>query len=194
MTLDEAIKHCEEVAKSKTKQVENGDWEKGSSTERACIECANEHLQLANWLKELKAYRDARAEINQALNDDARGEQNDYERGRKSGIFLCESIISVKIGESRSENPNKWIPVSERLPEERGVYLVTQKAIFPGHVFRRIVSYAPNLHDVNEYDFEGKKRAGWYKYDSEWGYWELEDVIAWMPLPEPYKAESEDKE
>lgn len=63
----------------------------------------SEHIdnleQMAEWLKELKAYKDARAEINQVLNDDVRGDQNDYERGRKSGIFLCESIISVKLGE-----------------------------------------------------------------------------------------------
>lgn len=58
MTLDEAIKHCEEVAISKTKQVENGDWEKGSSTERDCIACADEHRQLAEWLKELKTSRE----------------------------------------------------------------------------------------------------------------------------------------
>ncbi len=57
MDLDSAIQHCEEVAISKTKQVENGDWEKGSSTERDCIACAEEHRQLAEWLKELKEYR-----------------------------------------------------------------------------------------------------------------------------------------
>jgi isocitrate dehydrogenase kinase/phosphatase len=58
MTLDEAIKHCEEVAESKRKQVENGDWEKGSLTERDCLECADEHKQLAEWLKELKQLRE----------------------------------------------------------------------------------------------------------------------------------------
>lgn len=58
MDLDSAIQHCEEVAISKTKQVENGDWEKGSSTERDCIACAEEHQQLAEWLKELKAYKE----------------------------------------------------------------------------------------------------------------------------------------
>ena len=92
MTIDEAIQHCREQVQEQAK--------------KGCYSCAEEHQQLAEWLKELKAYRDARAEINQALNDDARGEQNDYERGRKSGIFLCESIISVKLGESRSEIPN----------------------------------------------------------------------------------------
>ena len=104
MTLQEAIQHCRKQVQEQAK--------------KGCYSCAEEHQQLAEWLKELKAYRDARAEINQALYDDARGEQNDYERGRKSGIFLCESIISVKLGESRSEIPNKWIPVSDRLPEK----------------------------------------------------------------------------
>jgi len=40
MTLDEAIKHCEEVADSK------------------CDECGAEHRQLAEWLKELKRLRE----------------------------------------------------------------------------------------------------------------------------------------
>lgn len=40
MTLDEAIKHAEEKA-----------------DELGCTECANEHRQLAEWLKELKKYR-----------------------------------------------------------------------------------------------------------------------------------------
>jgi hypothetical protein len=92
MDLDSAIQHCKEQVQEQAK--------------KGCYSCAEEHQQLAEWLKELKEYRDARAEINQALYDDARGEQNDYERGRKSGIFLCESIISVKLGESRSEIPN----------------------------------------------------------------------------------------
>ena len=54
MTLDEAIKHAEEVAESKEKQVKNGDWEKDSLTERNCIKCAGEHRQLAEWLKDYK--------------------------------------------------------------------------------------------------------------------------------------------
>jgi len=42
MTLDEAIVHAREVAASL------GD----------CSECAKDHLQLAEWLEELKAYRE----------------------------------------------------------------------------------------------------------------------------------------
>lgn len=85
----------------------------------------------------------------------------------------------------------KWIPVLERLPEKRGDYLVTQKATFTDYVYISVAGYALNLYDVDEYDFADKKRSGWYNYDPEYGYYEIDDVIAWMPLPEPYKAESE---
>lgn len=40
MTLDEAIKHAEEIAESR------------------CDECGREHRQLVEWLKELKEYRE----------------------------------------------------------------------------------------------------------------------------------------
>lgn len=89
--------------------------------------------------------------------------------------------------ESRSENPNKWIPVSERLPEESKKCLVTFKGGYVG-----IMCYASDLYRVDEYDFCDKKgKAGWHDYDSEWGYYSRDDVIAWMPLPEPCKVESE---
>jgi hypothetical protein len=44
MTIDEAIKHCKEVANGITAQGE-------------CKECAEEHKQLAQWLGELKQLR-----------------------------------------------------------------------------------------------------------------------------------------
>lgn len=56
--LEDAIRHAEEVAESKEKQVKNGDWEKDSLTERNCIKSAEEHHQLSEWLKELKLYRE----------------------------------------------------------------------------------------------------------------------------------------
>ncbi len=40
MSLEEAIKHCEDKAR-----------------ELGCSECAKEHLQLADWLRELKQLR-----------------------------------------------------------------------------------------------------------------------------------------
>ena len=52
LTLDEAIKHCEEVS---IKQ-----WQESCNTSlcelerEMCKECSNEHKQLADWLKCLK--------------------------------------------------------------------------------------------------------------------------------------------
>ena len=62
MTLDEAIKHAEEVAEkfeSLHERYENMDEDRllFRVEENECKNCAKEHRQLANWLKELRAYR-----------------------------------------------------------------------------------------------------------------------------------------
>lgn len=64
MTLDEAIKHCEEKAKELSDKA-YAEWGKGMTEEEAydCNECAREHEQLAEWLKELKARREADNDI-----------------------------------------------------------------------------------------------------------------------------------
>ena len=49
MTLDEAIKHCEEVAEKYCEKVEEG-----LTADDFCDSCASEHRQLAEWLRELK--------------------------------------------------------------------------------------------------------------------------------------------
>lgn len=64
-------------------------------------------------------------------------------------------------------NEPHWIPVTERLPEKEGRYLVTNSKIGAWHV------------DV---DFYRPYMGGWM-YD--------QGVTAWMPLPEPYKGVTE---
>jgi len=65
MTLDEAIKHCKEVAEElrnvdmgELDALYCGDTECIEARKNDCIECADEHKQLANWLKELKQLRE----------------------------------------------------------------------------------------------------------------------------------------
>lgn len=76
MTLKEAIKHCEEVAKqneedavvySNCKKHMKNLFEIGISenAENKCRKCAEEHRQLAEWLKELVKYRQAFGHIEQ---------------------------------------------------------------------------------------------------------------------------------
>lgn len=60
MTLDEAICHCEEVAeREKAKGFEfNTRYNRENEYGTKCYECADEHRQLAEWLKELKQLRE----------------------------------------------------------------------------------------------------------------------------------------
>ena len=57
MTLDEAIKHCEYKAEELKKKAEFAEKE-GNYRKEDCLECARDHEQLAEWLKELKAYKE----------------------------------------------------------------------------------------------------------------------------------------
>lgn len=65
-SLEEAIKHCEEVTEEHTKYNFYGGYE-------SCDECAKEHRQLAEWLKKLKAYRNAITEMKKWINSNNRG-------------------------------------------------------------------------------------------------------------------------
>ena len=55
MTLDEAIKHCLEVAEN-NEQFASGKWigSEGEAHRQDCLQCAADHRQLAEWLTELK--------------------------------------------------------------------------------------------------------------------------------------------
>lgn len=66
----------------------------------------------------------------------------------------------------------RWIPCSERLPEGGRVVLVTEKGGFIRHC-----EYA-NYCDFQEFQTVEEGLT-------------VHDVIAWMPLPEPYKGMAE---
>lgn len=54
MTLDEAIKHCEEKAEIQKDKAERYEYKGLTVAGRECLECANEHEQLAKWLEDYK--------------------------------------------------------------------------------------------------------------------------------------------
>ena len=100
-------------------------------------------------------------------------------------MFFVERMPSVSM-----EKTGRWIPVSEKLPED-GIYLVTAERT-TGKPRVGIKSYAKDLNRVDDFDFP-KHKCGWYDYDSEYGYWEDTDVIAWMPLPQPYEPQESEE-
>ena len=145
MTIDEAIKHCEEVAKKNENDAQK--WhnltknrlvdfcDKAIQSENLCVKCAEEHRQLADWLIELKQLREQ----------------------------------------------TRWIPVSDGLPEDSGAYLVSV-------IDEYYKTIGIDYESVGEVWFAHKKDYGikesvWRKLDVD------ETVVAWKPLPKPYKAD-----
>lgn len=82
-----------------------------------------------------------------------------------------------------NDNMGKFVLLSERTPTEIGTYLVISE--FSGFYFYRIVNWANDLSIVDEYDFpksEYGNKSGFYQCDSEWGYVEAMDIVAWAKL------------
>lgn len=70
-------------------------------------------------------------------------------------------------------NSSPWIPVSERLPKHEELALVSA------------LSYGENKAFV---DILKMSNGKWYVFEPFCGWEEVTcDIIAWMPLPEPYK-------
>ena len=72
----------------------------------------------------------------------------------------------------------QWIPVSEKLPNCNGCYLVWRPHFFGGEIGMPAICYfdGQNVwHDSYGVDFERVLHP--------------DDVTAWMPLPEPYEGE-----
>ena len=90
----------------------------------------------------------------------------------------------AKVPTIEPERTGKWILCSERLPEENGRYLVTRGLNACGSLWNRI--YIANYSDLM-----GIKsvRIWWQGNVGKSDFERLDDVLAWMPLPEPYREE-----
>ena len=84
------------------------------------------------------------------------------------------------------EPEQRWIPCSERLPEEYGEYRITW-----------VTSYAPSKRIIGDSEYEVTSVWDEERKDFK-GEWLLDEyikhypdvkVIAWKPLEEPYQAE-----
>ena len=155
MTLDEVIKHCEEVADSheRIKQIR-------AVTLEEC-KCAGEHRQLAEWLKELKDCRELIPSYEAGYNDAKReiALSGEYERAYERGKADAQT--------------ERWIPVSERLPEDRREVLVT--------------AYWHETYQVMMASYFGDDLWWCVPFNNCGEHTQRLKPKAWMPLPMPYK-------
>ena len=79
----------------------------------------------------------------------------------------------------------RWIPCTERLPEKSGRYLVTRG-------FNALFRLWDRVHIVNYSDLMGlcKEKIWWSGNVGKSDFEKYDDVIAWQPLPEPYKTQT----
>lgn len=78
---------------------------------------------------------------------------------------------------------SQWFDAMINPPTKDGKYLCIAQGV-TGAYWHEVLDYAKNLELVDEFDFAGEKRPGWYAYDGEWGYYECPNVLYWRPLPD----------
>lgn len=134
-----------------------------------------------------------------------RGLKKLFREGVNLKIVLDEAIKAVEseliLEKKNYENFNsndkgkdieierRWFPIKENPPQKNGSYLVT---VDYGPTLGKsceIARFANILEEIDDFDFYNARRPGWYRYDSEYGYYEIDNVIAWMERPKPYEQE-----
>lgn len=130
----------------------------------------------------------------------------------------CDSIFEDtadnRIGQWLNEVPSvqpeqRWIPVTERLPENRVCVIVCfreWRQYQKRYVYSIVVGWYARKHSVCENEFSDWEadcdydededefyiHEGWYEFTTQGNAdlmnWYINaEVVAWMPLPEPYK-------
>lgn len=89
-----------------------------------------------------------------------------------------DTAIEMAIEALEQEPKTEWIPVGERLPENFQRVLVT------------VVNY-DGYKVVRVAEYYGRQRV--FQIKENYEHWEVEEkgLLAWRPLPDPYKSESE---
>ena len=111
MSIDEAIAHAREVAEKQKKDNDNCKYKsqyrcKGCADyySKPCIECAEEHEQLAEWLEELKAYREI------GTVEECKENVLDIEKAYNKAI----DDFAEKLKEMANNSSTKYIRLSEK--------------------------------------------------------------------------------
>ena len=132
----------------------------------ACLAFAAKHRQLAEWLKDYKRL------LEREPCEDAISRESVLTLfATHDGKYLYEAI--QELPPVLSEPKSDWFPVSKKLPETNDDVLVYDGVDM--FVAWRWITCRNQEWDSSDGDFDRDT-----------------PIIAWMPLPEPYKAESEE--
>lgn len=215
MILDEAIKHAVEVAgehERRLKVYENLDEDRPlfKEEENACKKCAEEHKQLAEWLRELKAHREIHDVLLQLLVDldldiccDDLSYDEEEERICKENCDLKEKSCWVRWAKMKAREKDKVADVIKDTPtfdqrvlstpcksesedtmkEQEGKTITIPKNATNGEVLKMVFPKVETRDMNGTLDFIEYTLDGIVGTAIEKKWWES-----------PYKAESEDKE
>lgn len=112
---------------------------------------------------------------------------NPYGRPFEGTTYEFGLKIMDYIENMDNEKENGWIPVSKGLPEDEKECLVTLEKVYgaPETLFG-----IANYLKFGDAGYWNEKKYGyleWDKYSDGHGGTKMYKVIAWKPLPEPYK-------
>lgn len=99
-------------------------------------------------------------------------------------IREIDKLYSEKCRELAEERKkHEWIPCSERLPEMHREDMEAEGEYYM--ISNPVIVTDGNKMYVAEYEEDDGYIYGWHSLDGE----DYENIIAWMPLPEPYRPD-----
>ena len=170
MTLDEAIRHSEEIAETFLSQGVN---------EEHCRKCGEEHAQLAEWLKELKARRGCVVTITKVPELSAE---------EVAKLMRNSGPLTIMTDEPSSITIDDWVPTMLRQPP---------KPTGPEWYNFEGVDIAADEYNVMIEGATLPTSAHWTGscwFDPYGPIEQLLPVIAWRPLPDPPSWALQDSE
>lgn len=114
-------------------------------------------------------------------------EISDFGRWQHSNGFNTALVaVECDLDKVPSAQPQRWIPVTERLPEEDVEVLITYRYKEgegdTSHAYIDITTYGQMYFGGNKVGDHKHWRQPFEYFTSNY------EVVAWMPLPEPYKG------
>lgn len=112
MTIDEAIEYAREKAKE---QRYYANFERNGMMYQSCIKCAEEHEQLADWLEELKAYKEQHQALCNSYN--VHTVEDIYDKAIDDFIKSVDKLCGYYAGECKNLTRDDLLKIAKELKD-----------------------------------------------------------------------------